>query len=60
MKTFIYLFIAFVLIMPFALMGAPDVPEDPNPVPLDGGLMALLAAGAVYGVKAYRKHNTPS
>lgn len=60
MKTLIYLFVASALIMPFALMGAPGVPAPPDPAPLDCGLMALLAAGAVYGVKAYRKHNNPS
>jgi hypothetical protein len=31
-------------------------PENPNaPVPIDGGLAALAAAGAAYGYRAYRK-----
>ena len=32
--------------------GEPPAPED---TPIDGGLTLLLAAGAVYGVKKYRK-----
>lgn len=35
--------------------GQPDVP--PPPVPLDGGLLALLAAGGITGYKAYAKKN---
>ena len=31
-------------------------PEDPNDVPIDGGLSLLVAAGAAYGVKKYREH----
>jgi hypothetical protein len=30
---------------------AQPLPPTDNPVPLDGGLLALLAAGAVYGAK---------
>jgi hypothetical protein len=29
-------------------------PDDPNDVPIDGGLGLLIAAGAAYGVKKYR------
>ena len=29
-------------------------PDDPNDVPIDGGLSLLVAAGAAYGVKKYR------
>lgn len=31
------------------LFAQPDLPDDP--VPLDGGIIALLAAGAMYGAK---------
>ena len=58
MKTLIYSFVAICMVFSNPLYALPDPPNPP--APLDGGLMALLAAGAVYGVKAYRKHNTPS
>ncbi len=58
MKTLIYSACIILATLPTVLYAQPEFPD--TPVPLDGGLMALLAAGAVYGVKAYRKHNTPS
>lgn len=33
---------------------AQPTPPSGQPVPLDGGILALLAAGAAYGVKKYR------
>ena len=33
---------------------AQPLPPTVTPVPLDGGLVALLAAGAVYGAKKYK------
>jgi hypothetical protein len=29
-------------------------PDDPDDVPIDGGLSLLVAAGAAYGIKKYR------
>lgn len=37
---------------PTLLLAQPDNPNPP--VPIDGGLVALAAAGAAYGVKKYR------
>lgn len=31
-------------------------PTDPEDTPVDGGLGLLIAAGAAYGIKKYRKH----
>jgi hypothetical protein len=31
-------------------------PDDPNDVPLDGGLSLLIAAGSAYGIKKYRNY----
>lgn len=33
-------------------------PDDPNDVPIDGGLSLLIAAGSVYGIKKYRSYKT--
>jgi hypothetical protein len=33
---------------------AQPLPPSQNPVPLDGGIVALLAAGAAYGAKKLR------
>lgn len=57
-----------ILILILILASATEVmaqPHNPgNPVPLDGGLSALLAAGIGYGAKkAYdvrKKRNTPA
>ena len=35
---------------------AQPAPPSGAPVPLDGGIVALLAAGAVYGVKRKKGH----
>ena len=31
-------------------------PDDPNDVPIDGGLSLLIAAGSAYGIKKYRDY----
>jgi len=48
----------FLLILAGIAYAQPLPPSD-NPVPLDGGLLVLMAAGAAYGVKKYRSidHN---
>jgi len=45
----------FVWISTSVAFGQPDNPNPP--VPIDGGLVALAAAGAAYGYRAYRKRN---
>ena len=37
--------------------GNPPPPSDPS-VPLDGGLIALIAAGGAVGYKKYKQRNT--
>jgi hypothetical protein len=37
----------------FSVAQAQPLPPSGVPVPLDGGLLTLLAAGAVYGTKKY-------
>lgn len=46
----LFLFICLALPLLTLAQGPPD-PED---TPIDGGLVILLAAGVVYGVKKYR------
>jgi hypothetical protein len=35
----------------------PPPGNPPPPVPLDGGLVALIGAGAALGYKKYKEHN---
>lgn len=39
----------------FAVDPPPVDPNDPNPVPVDGGASLLLAAGAGYGYRMIKK-----
>ena len=39
--------------------GVPGLPTDPTPVPIDGGLTLLGAAGAAYAVKRLRNRRHP-
>jgi len=52
MKNIIVL---FAILIPAILMAQPDPPG--GPVPIDGGLGFLLAAGAAYGIKQYKKQS---
>ena len=54
-KNWLYSFIALViaLTLPTVMHAQPPDPGG-DPVPIDGGLSLLLAAGAGYGVKKYR------
>jgi hypothetical protein len=45
-----HLFLAAVLLFTQIYVSAQPMNPD-SPVPLDGGLLALLAAGAAYGIK---------
>ncbi|MCC5916568.1 MAG: hypothetical protein JJU02_04490 [Cryomorphaceae bacterium] len=44
---------SLVFLFPEMLWAQPQPPGAPSPI--DGGLVALLAAGAFYGVKKYRQ-----
>lgn len=37
----------------------PPPPEEPPAVPLDGGLISLIAAGGALGYKRYKGRKTP-
>lgn len=50
------LMLAILACLPGLLMAQGDPGLDPDPVPLDGGLSMLIAAGVAYGAKkAYDK-----
>lgn len=50
-----HLSIVFFLLFAVVVYAQPGAPGG-DPVPLDGGLIALLAAGAAYGAKKYRNN----
>ena len=52
-------FLSVFFLLGIALVGLSDDPPpfnpgDPSPIPVDGGVSMLLAAGAAYGVKKVR------
>jgi len=52
-------FLSVLLLMGVVLVGVcddppPFNPADPSPIPVDGGISLLLAAGAAYGIKKVR------
>ncbi|TVQ75947.1 MAG: hypothetical protein EA358_10605 [Flavobacteriales bacterium] len=56
MKNYqLVILLAFVLLAPVFVYAQPRPPSVP--VPLDGGIVALLAAGAMYGAKKYNVTN---
>lgn len=56
MKNYqLVILLAFVLLAPVFVYAQPRPPSVP--VPLDGGIVALLAAGAMYGAKKYKNMN---
>jgi len=58
MKYFFkWLFTLALLFIPFVDALAQPLPPTSTPVPLDGGLVVLLAVGAAYG---FRKNNENS
>jgi hypothetical protein len=63
MNPFKYIYIACLLVLPFALFaqGPPDGGgggEDPDAgIPIDGGIGLLLGAGALYGIKKVKDQN---
>ena len=53
------IFIAFMLISSINAFSQADDPADGDgPVPVDGGLSLLLAAGAAYGVGRMRRRHS--
>lgn len=54
-KIFLALVVVFGLYSPHALCVNDDDKPLP-PIPLDGGVSALIAAGVAYGVKKYRDY----
>jgi hypothetical protein len=52
MKKLIIALLFFLLLA--AVAQAQPLPPIVNPVPLDGGILGLLAAGVAYGVKQVR------
>lgn len=55
----ILFFVSFAVCMLFGgeLLASPgNGGKPPYPVPLDGGVSALIAAGVAYGVKKYRDY----
>jgi len=58
-KTITFLiFLAIIMIAPFfieSIIAQPPPLPDPEPIPIDGGLSFLLAAGMAYGAKKLHK-----
>ncbi len=49
--------VLFLMLLPALLHAQPDPGGDPDaPIPIDGGLGVLLAAGVGYGIKKMRDH----
>lgn len=44
------------LCMALPVISLAQGPDDPNDVPIDGGLSLLIAAGSAYGIKKYRNY----
>ncbi len=58
--TFLILF-AIIMIAPFfmeSIIAQPPPPPTPQPIPIDGGLGFLLAAGLAYGAKKLHKNQS--
>ena len=58
MKQIFFFTTLLILLVPTLLMAQPDPPG--GPVPIDGGLGILLAAGGAYGIKKYRENKINS
>lgn len=56
MKYANLIFAVLFMLFSASIVGQPQgEPTDITPVPLDGGLAFLLAAGGAYGIKKYRE-----
>lgn len=48
------------IVLPEVASSQPSFPDDPDQIPVDGGLAILFAAGSGYAIKKYRqKKNLP-
>jgi len=57
-KVFLLLFFVLIIVSPItAQWNPPPPPEIEPPVPIDGGLTALLIAGGAMGYRAMKKKN---
>lgn len=55
-KAFYLLFLTMVMAVPVMAVDPPPIdPNDPDPVPVDGGASLLAAAGIGYGLRRLRK-----
>lgn len=51
-QGFLYLVCMFlIMLIPLMVVAQPDPGDDPDAVPIDGGLSLLIAAGLGYGAK---------
>ena len=57
-KVFLLLFFVLIIVSPItAQWNPPPPPEIEPPLPIDGGLTALLIAGGAMGYRAMKKKN---
>ena len=54
MNRYKFLSIFFLIVTSFGLYAQPG--GDPAPIPIDGGILYLLAAGGAYGMKKIVDH----
>ena len=53
-KRDIYITLMMLICIAIPMITLAQGPNDPNDVPIDGGLSLLVAAGVAYGAKKYR------
>jgi len=56
-KVFLLLFFVLIIVSPITAQWNPPPPPIDPPVPIDGGLTALLIAGGAMGYRAMKKKN---
>ena len=56
--TILLISIFVFLTIPELISAQPSFPDDPDQIPIDGGLAVLTAAGAGYALKKLRKQST--
>ena len=52
--TILTIFMLLSVLLPEYISAQPSFPDDPQQIPVDGGLALLTAAGAGYAIKRYR------
>ena len=48
---FLFILICIVIVLPDQISAQPSFPDDPDQIPIDGGLAILFAAGTGYALK---------